>query len=60
MEDRNYLKQQLMFQGGVIPSQIDQQDYEKLLKVLDAKSRDERPMNTGDAHRKLATLLGGG
>lgn len=49
-----------MFQGGVTPSQIDQQDYEKLLKVLDAKSRDERPMNTEDAHRKLATLLGGG
>lgn len=60
MEDHSYLKQQLMFQGGMTPSQVDQQEYEELLKVLNAKPRSERPMNTGDAHKKLAMLMGGG
>lgn len=48
-----------MFQGGMAPSQVDCQEYEELLKILSAKSREDRPMNTGDAHKKLAMLMGG-
>ena len=47
-----------MFQSGVLPSQLDSQNYLQVLQVLKAKSREERPMNTGDAHRKLAQMLG--
>lgn len=48
-----------MFQGGIVPSQLDNENYFEILRVLKAKSREDRPLNSEDAHRKLAQLLRG-
>lgn len=45
---------------GVTPSQVNQENYLEMLKVMKAKPREDRPMNTEDAHKKLAKILGGG
>lgn len=47
-----------MLQGGIVPSQLDNENYFEILRVLKAKSREERPMNPEDAHKKLARLIG--
>lgn len=47
-----------MLQSGVLPSQLDSQDYMQVLRVLKSKSREDRPLNTEDAHKKLAQMLG--
>ncbi|WP_394268009.1 hypothetical protein [Limosilactobacillus vaginalis] len=39
------------------PSQIDQENYVEFLTILKAKPRDKRPMNAGEAHKKLARLM---
>ena len=46
--------------NGVTPSQVNQENYLEMLKVMKAKTREDRPMNTEDAHKKLAKILGGG
>lgn len=47
-----------MFEGGIVPSSIDRENYIEFLNVMKAKSRDERPMNAADAHKKIARLMG--
>lgn len=47
-----------MLEGGVVPSSIDKENYIEVLNVMKAKSRDERPMNAADAHKKIARLMG--
>lgn len=49
-----------MFESGVTPSQLDRENYLEILQVMRAQSREDRPMNTEDAHKKLAKILGGG
>ena len=44
----------------VPPSQVNQENYLEMLKVMKAKPREDRPLNPGDAHKKLAKILGGG
>ena len=46
--------------NGVTPSQVNQENYLEMLKVMKAKSREDRPLNPEDAHKKLAKILGGG
>lgn len=47
-----------MLEGGITPSSVDRENYIEFLNVWNAKSRDERPMNAEDAHKKLAKMLG--
>lgn len=47
-----------MFESGVTPSQLDKENYLEILQVMKAQSREDRPMNTEDAHKKLARLMG--
>lgn len=47
-----------MLEGGITPSQLDHEKYLSMLKVLKAKPRDKRPMAAGEAHKKLAKMLG--
>ncbi|WP_191991153.1 hypothetical protein [Limosilactobacillus reuteri] len=47
-----------MLESGVTPSTLDKENYLEILRVLKAKSREERPMNPEDAHKKLARLMG--
>ena len=49
-----------MFESGVTPSQLDKENYFEVLQVMKAQSREDRPMNSEDAHKKLARILGGG
>ena len=51
------MRQRLMFESGVLPSDLDKQDYMELLKIQSAKSRDDRPMNAADAHKKMAKIF---
>lgn len=46
-----------MFKGGVVPSNIDKENYIEFLNVMNAKSREDRPMVSGDAHKKIARLI---
>jgi hypothetical protein len=52
-EDIEYFEQQLLFNGGVLPSQIEDENMMELLKVQQARNRDDRPMPSADAHAKL-------
>lgn len=52
-EDIEYFEQQLLFNGGVLPSQIEDENMMELLKVQQARNRDDRPMSSVDAHAKL-------
>lgn len=47
-----------MFEGGVTPSTLDSENYLEILTVMKAKSREDRPMNASDAHKKMARLMG--
>lgn len=49
-----------MLESGITPSALDKENYLEVLEVMKAKSREDRPMNTEDAHKKLSQLLGGG
>lgn len=49
-----------MYRSGITPSELDKQDYLELLKIQDAKSREDRPKNTADAHMELTKIFGGG
>lgn len=49
-----------MYKSGIAPSVLDEQDYLELLKIQEAKSREDRPMNTADFHKKMASMFGGG
>lgn len=46
-----------MFKGGVVPSNVDKENYIEFLKVMNAKSREDRPMVSDDAHKKIARLI---
>ncbi|MHA6973936.1 hypothetical protein [Levilactobacillus brevis] len=41
-EDQAYFKQQLMANSGVLPSQLDGEDYYELIAINQAKPKDER------------------
>lgn len=43
--------------NGVTPSQVNQENYLEMLKVMKAKPREDRPLNPEDAHKKIAHLL---
>ncbi|MEE6719256.1 hypothetical protein [Limosilactobacillus reuteri] len=47
-----------MFESGVTPSTLDKENYLEILQVMKAQSREDRPMNPEDAHRKMARLMG--
>ena len=47
-----------MYRSGIVPSELDKQDYLEFLKIQEAKSREDRPMNAEDAHKKLAQMFG--
>lgn len=55
-EDIAYFEQQLLFNGGVLPSQIEDEDMLEMLKIQQARSRDDRPMSSADAHAKLRSM----
>lgn len=46
--------------SGVTPSQLDKENYLEILTVMKAKPREDRPLNAGDAHKRIARMLGGG
>ena len=46
-----------MVDSGVLPSDLDKQDYMELLKIQSAKSPEDRPMNAVDAHKKMAQMF---
>lgn len=41
-EDQDYFKQQLMSNSGVLPSQLDNEDYYELIKINQAKPKAKR------------------
>lgn len=41
-EDQAYFKQQMMANSGVLPSQLDGEDYYELIKINQAKPKDQR------------------
>ena len=47
-----------MFENGVTPSKLDQENYLEILTVMKAKPREDLPLNAGDAHKKIARMLG--
>lgn len=49
-----------MLNSGVLPDDLDNQNYFELLETLNARSRDDRPMNPEDAHAQLSKMFGGG
>lgn len=46
--------------NGVTPSQVNQENYLEMLKVMKAKPREDRPLNPEDAHKKIMQMMGGG
>lgn len=46
-----------MLQQGVMPYEAEKQDFIELMKILDAKPREERPQPTEDAFNNLAKML---
>lgn len=57
-EDRAYLKKKLFVENGVLPNDVNQQDYFELLEIMEAKPREERPLDAGEAHRRLSEIMG--
>jgi hypothetical protein len=55
-EDIEYFEQQLLFNSGVLPSQIEDEDMVELLKVRSARSREDRPVSSAEAHAKLRSM----
>ncbi|MDM8222017.1 hypothetical protein [Limosilactobacillus vaginalis] len=47
------MKKQLFQQSGVLPSQIDEEDFFELLETVKARSREDRPLNPTAAHARL-------
>ncbi|GKT04432.1 hypothetical protein [Furfurilactobacillus entadae] len=47
------LKKRLLFESGVTPNAIDDEDYFKFMEVLAAKERDERPVDPADAFKQM-------
>ena len=47
-----------MLESGVTHSRLDKENYLEILQVMKAQSREDRPMNSEDAHKKLARLMG--
>lgn len=56
IEDMNYLKRELFYQSGVLPSRLDDEDFFELLKVQKAKSREDRPLSPTEAHARLRNM----
>ena len=59
IEDRNYFRQQLMLQSGILPSELDREDYFKLLKIQSAKAREDRSINAAEGFKKMNQMFGG-
>lgn len=46
-----------MINSGIAPSVIDEQDYFELLEIMRAQAPEDRPVNTVDAHKKMAQMF---
>lgn len=46
-----------MLEHGVTPSEVDKENYVEFLQILQARPREDRPMNAGDAHKRIARIL---
>lgn len=46
-----------MFENGVTPSKLDQENYLEILTIMKAKPREDRPLNAGDAHKRIARMM---
>lgn len=57
IEDWNYLKKQLFQNYGILPDDVDKQNYVNLLETLKARPKDERPMDAAEAQKKLQSLF---
>lgn len=53
IEDLDYTEQQAFVQNGILPSDYEKEDYFRLMEVLGARSRDDRPQDPGVALRQL-------
>lgn len=49
----NFFKKQLLSETGLLPSQLNKEDYFELAEVMKAKSPDDRPTNGGELFKKL-------
>ncbi|WP_240410849.1 hypothetical protein [Limosilactobacillus vaginalis] len=46
-----------MLESGLAPSTLDKENYLNILEVLKAKPREDRPLNAGEAHKRLAQMF---
>ena len=56
IEDVAYMEKRLLQDGGVLPSQIEDENIYDLFRVTKARTREERPMSSYAAHRRLRHL----
>lgn len=52
-EDFAYLKRMLLTESGVVPDQINEQDYFEFLEIMKAKPRDKRVLNVAEARQRM-------
>lgn len=52
-EDYLFLKQHLLLTAGMLPSQLEQEDYFDFLELMQAKPADQRTMSASTAHKRL-------
>ncbi|EGS38067.1 hypothetical protein HMPREF9102_0418 [Limosilactobacillus oris F0423] len=48
-----------MLQSGILPSELDREDYFELLKIQSAKAREDRPVNAAEGFKKMNRMFGG-
>lgn len=47
-----------MLESGILPSELDKQDYFELLKIQSAKAREDRPLQGAEGFKKMAQIFG--
>ena len=48
-----------MLQSGILPSELNKEDYFELLKIQSAQAREDRPVNGAEGFKKMNQMFGG-
>lgn len=51
-----YMEKRLLQDGGVLPSQIENENIYDLFRITKARNREDRPLSSYAAHTKLSRL----
>jgi hypothetical protein len=56
IEDVAYMEKRLLQDGGVLPSQIENENIYDLFRITKARNREDRPLSSFAAHQRLKHL----